>query len=168
MKKNKRVTPKWVTNSYDYRYDEVCGWNSIQDMASCLAFYHFFWKIWPWSMTFIDTWIIECAWLGSTTYEVCRGNSIRDMASFLPWPLSLTFGQGHHHVGNWTLMGCSLVPIMESVGEITSNIWPVVEYFTHFWEILTLTFERFICIILEILPKVALTVIQDARQHQCR
>ena len=29
---------KWVTKSCDNRYDEVCVWNSIQDMASCLIF----------------------------------------------------------------------------------------------------------------------------------
>ena len=47
-------------------------------------------KIWPWPVTFIDTWIMEYAWLGCTKYEVCRWNSIRDMGSFFyidlwPW-----------------------------------------------------------------------------------
>ena len=30
---------------------------------------------------------------------------------------------------------------MKFVGEIVSMIWPVVKYFTHFLEILTLTFD---------------------------
>ena len=31
--------------------------------------------------------------------------------------------------------------VMKSVGEIASKIWPVVNYLTHFGEILTLTFD---------------------------
>ena len=80
---HKRATPKWVTKSCDNRCDEVCGWNSIQDMANCLVFFIlFFSKIWAWPVTFINNWIIECAWLGCTKYEVYRWNSIQDIARF--------------------------------------------------------------------------------------
>ena len=48
---NKRATPKWVTKSCDNRYDKVCGWNSIKDVASCLVFNQFLGKSWPWPLT---------------------------------------------------------------------------------------------------------------------
>ena len=48
---NKRATPKWVTKSCDNRYDEICGWNSIKDVASCLVFNPFWEKNWPWPST---------------------------------------------------------------------------------------------------------------------
>ena len=159
MSHNKRETPKWVTKSCDNRYDEVCGWNSIKDVASCLVF-NPFWEnfdldLWP-KVKVIDTWVIECALLGctylGTKYEVCRWNSLRDMPHSLffytfwgkfdfdhwPWPKVKV-------IGTWViecaLLGCTLVPIMKSVGEIASKIWPVLWFFTHFWENLTLTFD---------------------------
>ena len=102
---NKRATPKWVTKSCDNRYDEVCGWNSIKDMASCLVFNPFWEKfeldLWPSpKVKVIGTWVIECA-----------------------------------------LLGCTLVPSMKCVEEIASKIWPVLCFFMHFWENLTLTFD---------------------------
>ena len=39
------------------------------------------------------------------------------------------------------LLGCTLVPSMKSVGEIASEIGPVLWFFTHFWENFTLTFD---------------------------
>ena len=48
-------------------------------------------------------------------------------------------------IGFWviecTLLGCTLVPSMKSVGEIGSEIGPVLWFFTHFGENLTLTFD---------------------------
>ena len=43
-----------------------------------------------------------------------------------------------------TLLGCTLVPIMKCilVGEIASEIWPVLWFFTHFWTNLTLTLTQ--------------------------
>ena len=54
-KYDKRATPKWVTKSCDNIYDEVCGWNSIKDVASCFVFNQF-WEnyqldLWPWPLT---------------------------------------------------------------------------------------------------------------------
>ena len=71
MNRHKRATPKWVTKSCDNRYDEVCGWNSIKDVASCLVFNpfgeNFDLDFWPWTMVkVISTWVIECALLGCT------------------------------------------------------------------------------------------------------
>ena len=34
-----------------------------------------------------------------------------------------------------------IIDMMKSVGEISSKIWPVIYYLTHFGEILTLTFD---------------------------
>ena len=34
-----------------------------------------------------------------------------------------------------------IIDMMKSVGEIASKMWPVVKYLTHFWKILTLTFD---------------------------
>ena len=55
-----------------------------------------------------------------------------------PWPKVKV-------IGTWViecaLMGCTLVPSVKSVGEIASEIWQVVWWFTHFGEILTLTFD---------------------------
>ena len=102
---NKRATPKWVTKSFDNRYDVLCGWNSLPDMKCFLGFYPFRGKFdldfWPWpKVKVISTWVIEC-----------------------------------------TLMGCTLVLSMKSVVEIASEIWPVLWFFTHFLESLTLTFD---------------------------
>ena len=104
----KRATPKWVTKSCDNRYDEVCGWNSIKDVTSCLVFNPFWEKIdldlWPRpKVKVIDTWVIECALLGCTLVPGMK--SVGDIASAI-WPVlwflthfweKLTFGQGHRH-----------------------------------------------------------------------
>ena len=60
LKYDKRATPKWVTKSCDNRYDEVCGWKSIQDKASCLSF-NLFWEnfdidLWPWPLVMAAYW----------------------------------------------------------------------------------------------------------------
>ena len=39
------------------------------------------------------------------------------------------------------LLGCTLVPSMKSVGKIASEIWPILCFFTHIGENLTLTFD---------------------------
>ena len=48
-------------------------------------------------------------------------------------------------LGTWViecaLLGCTLVPSMKSVGEIASEIGPVLWFITHLWENLTLTFD---------------------------
>ena len=104
-KKKKRATPKWVTKSCDNRYDEVCKWNSIQDLASCLVFNPF------WGYFDLDLWVIECALLcctlvpskksvGEIAPEMCQ------LFSFNPflWKFDLdlwSFGQGYPHLGHW-------------------------------------------------------------------
>ena len=42
------------------------------------------------------------------------------------------------------LLGCTLVKSMKSVGEIASEIWPVLYFFTHFFENLTLTCDLYL------------------------
>ena len=55
-------------------------------------------------------------------------------------PMTLTFGQGHKHLGHWMrIYGLTLVPSMKSVGEIASEIYSVLWFFTYFLENLTLT-----------------------------
>ena len=81
-----------------------------------------------------------------TKYEVCRWNNLLDMTISLvflpifwkiwPWPWVKVFGTW---VIKCALLGCTLLPSMKSVGEIASEIWPVLWYFTHFGENLTLT-----------------------------
>ena len=59
-----------------------------------------------------------------------------------PWPVTLTYGQCHPHLGHWMrLMGYTLVPSMKSVTEIASGIWPVDSFFVNFGANLTLTFH---------------------------
>ena len=89
MISNKRATPRWVTKSCDNRYDEVCGWKSIQDMASCLLFKPFLGRfdldLWPYpKVKVISTWVIECALLGCTL--VPRIKSVGEIA-FEIWPV---------------------------------------------------------------------------------
>ena len=95
---------------------------------------------WPWVkgqghrhlghwMRFIELYL-------GTKYEVIGWNSIRDMVHWLvfrhywkiwPWPLTLTFVKVTvFWIIKCTLLGCDLVPSMKSVGEITSEIWPIV------------------------------------------
>ena len=151
-KKEKRATPKWVTKICDNRYDDVCacGWNNIQAMAICLVFTHFGEIL---TLTFghghkhLGHWMRLIGLYLGTKYEVCKWNSIRDMASCLvfypiwgkfnldlsPWPLVKV-------IVTWViecaLLGCTLVPSMKSVGEIVSEIWPVLWFFTLFnWKI---------------------------------
>ena len=45
------------------------------------------------------------------------------------------------HLGVALLLGCTFVPSMKCVGEIAYKIWPVLWFFTHFEENLTLTFD---------------------------
>ena len=94
---------------------EVCRWNSIQDMASSLVFSPFWGNIyidlWP-SVKVTGTWFIECALLGCTLVPSMK--SVSEIASDIwpvlcffpivgkiwPWPLTLTKGQGHRHLGH--------------------------------------------------------------------
>ena len=52
-----------------------------------------------------------------------------------PWPVTLTYSQGYPQFGHWMRLMCyTLVPSMKCVGEIASEIWPVL-FFTYFGEI---------------------------------
>ena len=93
-----------------------------------------------------------------TKYEVCRWNSVQDMTSSLfffytfigkfdldlwPWPRSRSSALRSLNAPYWvvpwyqvcTLLGCTLVSSMKSVGEIASEIWPFLWFYTHFWKI---------------------------------
>ena len=102
----------------DNRCEGGCGWKTIQDIVSCLNFYPFFRVIWHWPVTVTYGHRHLCHWmclngfyLIGAKYIVSRSYSIRDMASCLaflpilgkiwPWPLTLTMGQGHRHLGHW-------------------------------------------------------------------
>ena len=80
---------------------EVCRWNIIRDMTSCLVFYPFLGKfdldLWPWKFDLdgksegqgeighrdLGHWMcLNGLYLG-TTYQVCRWNILRDMTSSL-------------------------------------------------------------------------------------
>ena len=63
------------------KYDEVCGWNSIHDMASCLVFNPF----WGNFDLDLDLRSLDAhLWVDiGAKYEVCRWNSLRDMTSSL-------------------------------------------------------------------------------------
>ena len=79
-----------------------------------------------------------------TKYEVCKWNSLRDMTSSLvfytfldkfdldlwPWPEVKVI---RTWVIECALLGCTLVLSIQSVGEIPSEIWPVLWFFTHFF-----------------------------------
>ena len=89
---------------------EVCRWNSLQDMTSSLVFYHFRQNL---TLTFGQGhWHIECALLGTLVPSM---KSVGEIASkiwsvlwvFLPilgkiwpWPLTMTKGQSHRHLGH--------------------------------------------------------------------
>ena len=105
-----------------------------------------------WKFTDLRHWMRLIGLYLGTKYEVCRWNSLQDMTSslvFYPflgkfdldlWPwLSVKV------IGTWViecaLLGCTLVPSMKCVREIASKIWPVLWFFMHFGENLTLTFD---------------------------
>ena len=128
-------------------------------MAHFVDFGHFL-DIWPWPVTLtfgqghrhLGHWMRLIGLYLGTKYEVCRWNSLQDMTSSLvfyafwgkfdldlwPWPSVKVIGTW---AIDWALLSCTLVPSMKSVGEIASEVWPVLCFFTHFWENLTLTFD---------------------------
>ena len=86
----------------------------------------------------------------STKYEICTWNSLQYMTSSLVFThfganLTLTFEfdlwpwTSVKVIGTWVIecvfMGCTLVPSMKSVGEITSEIWPDVKFLHFFWKL---------------------------------
>ena len=131
---------------YPPKYDQFFGFLTI------------FEKIWPWPSPegqghrHLGHWMRLIRLYLATKYEMCRWNSLRDMTSSLvfhafwgkfdldlwPWPWVKVIGIW---VIECALLSCILVLNMKSVGEIASEIWPVLCLFMHFWENLTLTFD---------------------------
>ena len=93
--------------NYDDRYDEVCGWNSIQDIARCSVFYSLSLENLTLTCDFelqsrssTDHWMHLIGLYLGTKYEVYRWNILRDMASCLVfYPF---WGQFYLDLWPWT------------------------------------------------------------------
>ena len=59
------------------------------------------------------------------------------LGNFWPWSLTLTKSHGHRHLGHWMRLIRLYISTMYEVcaDEIASEIWPVLQFFTHFEEI---------------------------------
>ena len=133
-------------------------WNSLRDnYEHFFGFFPNLGEIWPW-VKVIGTWVIECTLLGCTLVpsRKCVGEIASEIWPVLhfffthffgkfdldlwPWPLTLTLGQDHRHLGHWMrLIGlylgtkndvcrCNSIPDMAhfvDFGSRSSALWSV-------------------------------------------
>ena len=162
---------------------EDCRWNNIWEMARCLVFYQFRQNL---TLTFtfgqghrlLGHWMRLIGLYHGTKYEVCWWNSLRDMTSSLvfypfltkfdlwPWPKVMV-------ISTWViecaLLGCTLVPSMKSVGEIVSEIWPVLWFLytsTKSWRGYIFTAVCLcVCLCVSVCPALLVNKIPAERMH---
>ena len=118
-----KVIDTWVIECALLGCTLVPSMKSIDEIAPeiwpVLCFLCIFGKIWPWPLTLtkgqghrhLGHWMHLIVLYLGTKYEVCKWNSLKDMTSslfflpifgkILPWPLTLTFSQGHRHLSHW-------------------------------------------------------------------